>query len=91
MELYRNIIDCNDINGAPLFNENIRYEIHRVILEEEVEANNVNADNFCQMSVTPNTQGENENTIMISERLNNSDALAETLKGLTINDTGYYE
>ena len=28
---------------------------------------------------------------MTSERLNNSDALAETLKGLTINDTGYYE
>ena len=38
----------------------------------------------------PNTKGENANTILTSERLNNSDALAETLKGLTINDSGYY-
>ena len=39
----------------------------------------------------PNTQGENENTILASEKRNNLDALAETLKGLTINDAGYYE
>ena len=38
----------------------------------------------------PNTQEENENTILTSEKLNNSGALAETLKGLTINDAGYY-
>ena len=37
-----------------------------------------------------NTQGENANSILTSERMNNSDALAETLKGLTINDDGYY-
>ena len=48
-------------------------------------------DNFCRSPVTPNTQGENENAILTSERLNNLDALVETLKGLTINDSGYYE
>ena len=48
-------------------------------------------DNFCQTLATPNTQGENENAILTSERLNNSDALVEMLKVLTINDAGYYE
>ena len=43
------------------------------------------------MPVTPNTQGKNGNSIFTSERLNNLDALAETLKLLTINDAGYYE
>ena len=28
--------------------------------------------------------------ILTNERINSLDALAETLKGLTINDTGYY-
>ena len=37
-----------------------------------------------------NTQGENANAILTSERINNSDVLAETLKGLTINNDGYY-
>ena len=71
-------------------NENIQDEIHRVVVEEEAEAHNVTADNFCQMRVTPNTQGENANAILKSERLNNSDVLAETPKVLTINDAGYY-
>ena len=48
-------------------------------------------NNFCQTTVTPNTQGENENAILTSERLNNLDALAGRLKGLTINKAGYYE
>ena len=48
-------------------------------------------DNFSQTPVTPNTQGESENMILTSEMQNNSDALAETFKGLTINNTGYYE
>ena len=39
----------------------------------------------------PNTQGENENTILTIEKQNNLDSLAETLKGLTINDAGCYE
>ena len=40
---------------------------------------------------TSNTQRENENTIFTSEKLDKSNALAETLKGFTINNAGYYE
>ena len=47
-------------------------------------------DTFCHFPVTPNAQGDNENAILTSERINNSDALVETLKLLTINDPGYY-
>ena len=47
-------------------------------------------DNFCQSPNTPNTQGENANGILTSERINNSNALEETLKGLKINDAEYY-
>ena len=47
-------------------------------------------DTFSQSLVTPNSQVKNANAIMTSERINDSDAMAETLKGLTINDTGYY-
>ena len=47
-------------------------------------------DNFFQSPVTINTQGDNANTILISERINNSGALVETLIGLTIHDAGYY-
>ena len=54
-------------------------------------ANNVIVDNFSPTPVTPNTQRENENVILTSERLDNSDALAETLNNLAINNTGYYE
>ena len=71
--------------------ENIRYAILRFIVEEKAEAHNVTADNFCQTPVTPNTKGENANMIFTSERLNSSDALAETLKILTINDARYCE
>ena len=45
-------------------------------------------DTFSQ---TLNTQRENENTILKSEKRDNLDVLTETLKGLTINDSGYYE
>ena len=55
------------------------------------DSHNTTVNNFCQIPVTPNTQGDNENTILTSERLNNSDALAETLKILTINDASYYK
>ena len=48
-------------------------------------------DTFCQTPVTSNTQGENENAIFKSERLNNLVALVETWKGLKINDARYYE
>ena len=56
-----------------------------------MDAHNVTANNSSQTTATHNTQGKNKNVIMTSERLNNSDALAETLKGLTINDAGFYE
>ena len=54
------------------------------------DAQNVTMDTFCQYPVTTSTQGDNVNTILTSKKLNNSDALAETLKGLTIKDAGYY-
>ena len=47
-------------------------------------------DTFCQSPITTYTQGENAKAVLTSERLNNLDTLAETLKGLTINDSGYY-
>ena len=87
-ELFRTIIDCTDHNGEQLSNENIQYAIHKVIAEEEADAHNVTVDTFSQ---TPNTQRENENTILTSEKRDKSDARAETLKWLTINDVGYYE
>ena len=47
-------------------------------------------DTFCQSPATTNTQEENVNVVLTGERLNNLDTLAETLKGLTINNSGYY-
>ena len=60
-------------------------------LNINLDAQNVTVDNFYQAPVTPNTQGESENTKLTGERPNNSDALSETLKGWTINDAGYYD
>ena len=90
-EFLRTIIYFNDSNGAPLSNDNIWDAIHRVIVEEEADAHNVPVHNFSQTFVTPNTQGDNENKTLKSEKRNKLDALAETLKGLTINDSGYHE
>ena len=56
-----------------------------------MDAQNVTADTFSQTPVTLNTHGENENEILISERLDKLDALAETLNNLTINGARYYE
>ena len=58
-------------------------------MEEESisDTNNVNADSF---SHTPNTQRYNANTIFTSEKLDKSDELADALKGLTVNNSGYY-
>ena len=51
-------------------------------------------DTFCQSPVTTNTQVDNANPILTHERRNDSDALAETLKVLTIestiNNSAYY-
>ena len=52
-ELFRTITDCNDCNGAPLSNEKILDSIHKVIVEEEVDAHNITVDTLSQ---TPNTQ-----------------------------------
>ena len=56
-----------------------------------MEAHNTTIDTFSQTTVTSNTQGDNKNLILTSEKQNTSDAPAEKIKGLTINDTGYYE
>ena len=100
-KILETLVDYNDCNNAPLSNKNLIQAIITVMSETEAEeckiffdANNVTMDNFYQSPVTTNTQGENANAIFSSERQNNSDALAETLKGLTlhstINDAGYY-
>ena len=54
MELYRTIKYCNDRNGAPLSNDNIRDVMNRVIIEEEAEAHNVTMDNFSKTPATTN-------------------------------------
>ena len=64
-DLLRTITDCNDHNGAPLSNEKIQDAINRLIVEEEADVQKVTVDNFSQTPVTPNTQGENENTIFV--------------------------
>ena len=68
-------------------NGNIQQEIHKFFEEEELDAHNVTADTFCQ---SPVIQEENAKAILTSKRLNNSDALSETLKILTIKNSGYY-
>ena len=94
--MYVTLVYYNDRNYSPLSNENIWQAIHKAIAAEKADAHNitldsrnVTVDTFIHTPVTPNTQGENKNVILISERINNSDDLAETLKGLTINDAGY--
>ena len=52
------------------------------------DANNITAYTF---SHTFNTQRDNTNTIFTSEKLDKPDNLADALKDLTINNTGYYE
>ena len=82
-KMYETLVNYNDRNDAPLFNENILKAMHKVIAEEESDAlnitsdaHNITADNFYHTPVMPNTQGENENTILTSERLNNLGALS---------------
>ena len=89
--MYRTITDLNGCNGAPLYNDNIRDAIHRVIVEDEADAHNVTVYTFSQIPVTPNTQGYNENTILTSKKQKKSVVLAETLKGLTLYNIVYFE
>ena len=93
MKMYENLVDYNDCNNAPLSNDKIRQTISKVIIEKEADerditsdCHNVTMDNFFQYPVTTNTQGENANAISTSERVNNSDVLAKTLKLLKINN-----
>ena len=86
-ELLRTITDFNNRNDVPLFNEKIQEAIHKVIVEEESDAHNVTADNFSQ---TPNTQRDNSNSILTSEKLDKLEEMTETLKDLTINNAEYY-
>ena len=85
-KMYKTLVDYNERNDAPVSNEKIQQEMRKLITKEEADARNITsdahnttADNFCQTPVTPNTQGKNENAILTSERLNNLDALSETL------------
>ena len=78
-ELLWTITDCNNHNDATLYNENIRDEIHRLVIEKELnschitwDANNVTANTFSQMY---NTQRENASVILKSEKLYKSYAL----------------
>ena len=86
--MYETLVEYNDRKDAPFSNEKIKQAILQVIAEEEADPNNVTVGTFCQTPVMPNTQGDNESPILTSERLNNSDALAETLRVLTVNDAG---
>ena len=81
--MYETLVDYNDRNNAALSNENILQAIHKFIAEEEADAYNINSDShnvtvdtFWQTHVTPNTQGDNNNVILTSERLHISDVLA---------------
>ena len=74
-ELCRTITYYNDHNGAPFSNEKIPDVINRFILEEESDPHNVPLETFSQTPVTPNIQGENENTVLISGKRNNLDVL----------------
>ena len=96
-KMLETLVDYNECNNAPLSNKKLWQETRKVIAETESEErniildyHNITMDNFCQYPGTTNTQGKNANTILTSERLNNLDALVETLKWLTINDTRYY-
>ena len=79
-EIFKTLTDYNDRHNALLSNEKTREAIHKVMDEESIsDANNVTADTF---SHTSNTQRENANSIFISEKLDKSDELADTLKAL---------
>ena len=91
---FRTITYCNNCNNASFSNEKTRYSVHRVIAEEEVDAQNITLDSHNvavdTFSHTSNTQIENENIILTSDKQDKLDALAEMLKALTINYAVYY-
>ena len=75
-ELFRTIIDFNDCNSEPLSNENILNEMYIIIAEYAhnitSDTHNLNVNNFSQKF---DTQRENKNTILISEKRDKSDEL----------------
>ena len=77
------LVDYNDCNNAPFSNENILQAINIVIAEEELYTHNVAVDTLFQ---SPDTQEDNVKAILTSKSQNNLDALAETMKLLTINE-----
>ena len=84
--MLRTITDYNGCNYAPLLNEKIQEETLKII-EEVLDSHNITADNFSHAS---NTQRDNANTILTSEKLDKLYNLEETLKYLTINYDEYY-
>ena len=81
-EFFRTITYCNECNGAPLSNEKIQYAIHKFITEEEADTHNITVDTFRQ---TSNTQIENGNTILTSDKRYKLDVLEKKF------NAGYYE
>ena len=84
--MLRTITDYNGCNYAPLLNEKIQEETLKII-EEVLDSHNITADNFSHAS---NTQRDNANTILTTEKLDKLYNLEETLKYLTINYNEYY-
>ena len=84
-KILETLVDYNDRNNAPFFDEKLLQAVIKVMAETEKEelnsklnANNVTMDNFCQSPVTTNTQGEVSN--VTNERQISSDIMAETIK-----------
>ena len=74
-KLLDTLVEYNNDQNAPLYNEKSEQAISKVIADTEEEernimsdANNVTMETFCQSSVTTNAQRDNENTIFASER-----------------------
>ena len=84
-KIVETLVDYNDRNNAPFFDEKLLQAVIKVMAETEEEelnsklnANNVTMDNLCQSPVTTNTQGEVSN--VTNERQISSDIMAETIK-----------
>ena len=102
-KMLETLVDYNDHNNAPFFNEKIRQESSTIIAETEDEErdakrnkNNVTMDTSChQQPVTISTQGEITN--VTNERQISLEIMVKTIKGFngltiksTINNSAYY-
>ena len=87
--MFKTLTDYNDLNNTSLSKAEIQESMNKFIEDESIAYyNNVTTNTFRHAS---NTQRENENAILTSEKLDKSDALAEAIKYLTMNDAEYYE